>query len=57
MLVPGIGTSTHRLDADELARQINIARENKTYGFIIFSLGQREASLLLPALKQKGVTR
>ncbi|MBQ7651744.1 MAG: hypothetical protein IJS15_12345, partial [Victivallales bacterium] len=57
MLVPGIGTSTHRLDADELARQINIARENKTYGFIIFSLGQREASILLPALKQKGVTR
>ena len=57
MLVPGIGTSTHRLDADELARQISIARENKTYGFIIFSLGQREAAVLLPALKQKGVIR
>ncbi len=57
MLVPGIGTSTHRLDAEELARQINITREQKTYGFILFSLGLREASVLLPALRQKGVTR
>ena len=57
MLVPGIGTSTHRLDADELARQISIARDQKAYGFILFALGQREASVLLPALKQKGITR
>ena len=52
MLVPGIGTGPMRMSADELARQINATRAAKTYGYIIFDLGQREAFELLPALKK-----
>ena len=50
MLVPGIGTGPMRMSVDELARQINATRTAKTYGFILFDLGQREAFELLPAL-------
>ncbi len=52
MLVPGIGTGPMRMSAGELARQINATRAAKTYGYIIFDLGQREAFELLPALKK-----
>ena len=50
MLVPGIGTGPMRMSADELARQINATRSAKTFGFIIFDLGQREAFDLLPTV-------
>lgn len=49
-IVPGIGVSSQRLSAQELARQIAVARQAQTPGFILFELGPREVLDLLPKL-------
>jgi hypothetical protein len=49
-LVPGIGVSSQRLSAEELARQIAVARQTQAPGFILFELGPREVLDVLPRL-------
>jgi len=49
-LVPGIGASSQRLSAEELARQIAVARQAQAPGFILFELGPREVLDVLPRL-------
>ena len=50
-ILPGIGVSSERLPLDEVRRQINATRANAMPGFILFQLGPREATDILPALK------
>ncbi len=50
-LVPGIGVSVHRMTPEELARQVAAARQEQVPGFIIFELGAREATDVLPKLR------
>ena len=55
-LYPGIGASTlSRLMPDKVIEQIQIARNHKTGGFIVFNYGRAEAMELLPLLGM-GVT-
>ncbi|HOG52096.1 MAG TPA: hypothetical protein PKY10_16025, partial [Lentisphaeria bacterium] len=49
-LVPGIGVSSQRLSAEELARQIAVARQAQVPGFMLFELGPREVLDVLPRL-------
>jgi hypothetical protein len=55
---PGIGvsSSTSRLTADRVIRQIEITRRHDTGGFVLFNYGQNESGELLPLLGA-GVTR
>ena len=50
-ILPGIGVSSERLPLDEVRRQINATRANGMPGFILFQLGPREATDILPAIK------
>ena len=50
-ILPGIGVSSERRPLDEVRRQINATRANAMPGFILFQLGPREATDILPALK------
>lgn len=55
---PGIGVSasSSRFGADRAIEQINIARRQRTGGFVIFNYGVRESQELLPKLGL-GITR
>jgi uncharacterized lipoprotein YddW (UPF0748 family) len=55
---PGIGvsSSTSRLTADRVIRQIEITRRHDTGGFVLFNYGQNESRELLPLLGA-GVTK
>ncbi len=55
---PGIGvsSSTSRLTADRVIRQIEITRRHDTGGFVLFNYGQNESGELLPLLGA-GVTK
>jgi len=50
-ILPGIGVSSERLPLEEVRRQINATRANGMPGFILFQLGPREATDILPAIK------
>lgn len=50
-LLPGIGVSSERLDAAEVARQVQCARNAGTAGFILFEYTAREAHDLVPKLR------
>jgi uncharacterized lipoprotein YddW (UPF0748 family) len=47
---PGIGLSTARFGADRLIEQINITRQHKTGGFVIFNYSVPESREVLPQL-------
>ncbi|MCK5802021.1 MAG: family 10 glycosylhydrolase [Lentisphaeria bacterium] len=47
-LYPGIGLSSHRLDAVEFVRQVNVTRQYKTGGFMAFEYNRAEAVEVLP---------
>jgi uncharacterized lipoprotein YddW (UPF0748 family) len=51
-LVPGIGVTTSHglLTPDAVMRQIEITREQRTRGFILFNYGEREAKETIPLL-------
>lgn len=57
-LVPGIGASSSRtlLPVDQVIEQIQITRQHRAGGFIIFNLGPTEISDLLPSLSL-GITK
>ena len=54
-LYPGIGPSAShsRMDAEQVAAQIALAKKLGAAGFVIFNLSPKEAKRLLPELKKK----
>ncbi|HID56501.1 TPA: hypothetical protein EYP37_08215 [Candidatus Poribacteria bacterium] len=54
-LYPGVGASAPGLEAEQVARQIHLARKLGADGFTIFNYDLRLAEQILPALR-KGVT-
>jgi len=54
-LYPGVGASAPGLEAEQVARQIHLARKLGADGFIIFNYDLRLAKEILPALR-KGIT-
>ncbi|OGV69273.1 MAG: hypothetical protein A3K19_33560 [Lentisphaerae bacterium RIFOXYB12_FULL_65_16] len=57
-LFPGIGLRSNEshLSAPELIAQINVTRQHRTGGFIVFEYNRQEATTILPQLA-KGATR
>ncbi|HEX30041.1 TPA: hypothetical protein ENG04_08175, partial [Candidatus Poribacteria bacterium] len=54
-LYPGVGASAPGLEAEQVARQIHLARKLGADGFTIFNYDLRLAKEILPALR-KGIT-
>jgi uncharacterized lipoprotein YddW (UPF0748 family) len=55
---PGLGmsASSSRFDVDRAIEEIEVTRQNKTHGFVIFNYGTNECQKLLPELGL-GITR
>jgi uncharacterized lipoprotein YddW (UPF0748 family) len=46
----GVSSSSSRFDVDRTIEEINITRQYKTHGFVIFNYGKNESANLLPML-------